>query len=157
MATLAACNTAADRVSRVAFERRVFSRNDVQKLVYAELKAAGLGAQAAVRTIKKVVDAYTTLRANLRNGNLGKPGAKRRVKAESKPIRFRLDAAQPYDDRMLSWQHDQGTVSIWTGTRPAQRCAVPRAPRPSQASGRAPQGRVGPGPSGREVVPGRHM
>lgn len=54
------------------------------------------------------------MKANLRAGNLGKPGAKRRVKAESKPIRFRPQAAQPYDDRCLSWQYDAGTVSIWT-------------------------------------------
>lgn len=37
-----------------------------------------------------------------------------RVKAESKSIGFRRDAAQPFDDRCLSWQHDAGTVSIWT-------------------------------------------
>jgi hypothetical protein len=46
-----------------------------------------------------------------RAGNLT---AQRRAKAESKPVRFRPDAAQPFDDRMLSWQHDAGTVSIWT-------------------------------------------
>ena len=27
---------------------------------------------------------------------------------------FRWDAAQPFDARMLSWQHDARTVSIWT-------------------------------------------
>jgi IS605 OrfB family transposase len=110
-ATLHACNEAADYASRVAFDRKAFSRNDVQKLVYGDLKSAGLGAQAAVRTVKKVVDTYSTLRANLRAGNLT---AKGRVKAESKPVRFRSEAAQPFDDRMLSWQHDAGTVSIWT-------------------------------------------
>jgi IS605 OrfB family transposase len=110
-ATLATCNQAADYASRVAFERKAFSRNDVQKLVYGDLKSVGLGAQAAVRTVKKVVDAYAALRANIRAGNLT---GKRRVKAESKPVRFRLDAAQPFDDRMLSWRHDAGTVSIWT-------------------------------------------
>nr|WP_198151304.1 RNA-guided endonuclease TnpB family protein [Kibdelosporangium sp. MJ126-NF4]CEL14542.1 transposase [Kibdelosporangium sp. MJ126-NF4]CTQ88907.1 transposase [Kibdelosporangium sp. MJ126-NF4] len=115
-ATLRGCNTAANRVSVVAFQRKVFSRNDLHKLVYPELKAGGLGAQAAVRTIKKVVDAYTTLRANLRAGNLGHAGSKRRAKAESKPVAFRPDSAQPFDDRMLSWQHDARTVSIWTTT-----------------------------------------
>ncbi len=38
----------------------------------------------------------------------------RRIKAESKPITFRSDATQPYDDRCLSWQYDQQRVSIWT-------------------------------------------
>jgi hypothetical protein len=36
------------------------------------------------------------------------------VNAESKPIAFRADAAQPYDDRCLSWQPGRRTVSIWT-------------------------------------------
>jgi putative transposase len=115
-ATLHACNAAANHVSRVGFERDVFSRNELQKLVYAEVKARfGLSAQPAVRVVKKVVDAYTTLRANIRAGNLGREGSARRVKAESKPVGFRLDAAQPFDDRCLSWQHNAGTVSIWTG------------------------------------------
>jgi IS605 OrfB family transposase len=64
--------------------------------------------------IKKTCHAYQTLRANIRAGNLGKPGSKRRVKAESKPIWFRPDGAQPYDDRCLSWQLEARTVSIWT-------------------------------------------
>lgn len=64
--------------------------------------------------MKKVVDAYATLRANLRAGNLGPVGSKRRTKAESKAVAFRPDAAQPFDDRILSWQHDARTVSIWT-------------------------------------------
>ncbi|MEV6231343.1 transposase [Saccharopolyspora shandongensis] len=29
-------------------------------------------------------------------------------------MRFRSNAAQPYDDRCLSWQYDAQTVSIWT-------------------------------------------
>ncbi|MGP4022419.1 RNA-guided endonuclease InsQ/TnpB family protein [Actinomadura sp. 3N407] len=114
-ATLHACNTAANHVSAVAFDREVFSRNDLQKIIYGEVKDRfGLSAQPTVRTVKKVVDAYTTLRAQIRAGLLGAEGSKRRVKAESKPIRFRPDAAQPFDDRCLSWQCDARTVSIWT-------------------------------------------
>ncbi|MEV6654388.1 transposase [Streptomyces sp. NPDC051219] len=114
-ATLPVCNRAADAVSVVAYERGITSRNELQKLVYARLKAEfGLAAQPAVRTVKKVVDAYATLRANIRAGNLGPAGSRRRSRAESKPIVFRSDAAQPYDDRILSWQHDARTVSIWT-------------------------------------------
>lgn len=110
-ATLHVCNAAANQVSRIAFERNVFSRNDLQKLVYGEVRSSGLGAQASVRTVKKVVDAYTALRAQSRTG---KPTGVRRAKAEGKPIRFRESAAQPFDDRMLSWQYDARTVSIWT-------------------------------------------
>ncbi|MFG2848175.1 RNA-guided endonuclease InsQ/TnpB family protein [Kitasatospora sp. NPDC048296] len=114
-ATLRACNRAANHISRVAFEKKEIRRNGLQPLVYRHVKDEyDLGAQAAVRSVKKVCDAYTTLRANLRVGNLGPKGSKRRNKAESKPISFRDDAAQPFDDRMLSWNTDTRTVSIWT-------------------------------------------
>ncbi|MGI5255540.1 RNA-guided endonuclease InsQ/TnpB family protein [Actinacidiphila glaucinigra] len=113
-ATLRQCNAAADYVSRVAFEEKEFSKFRLQQIVYTELKARGLGAQAAIRTIKKVCDAYVTLHANMRAGHLGKPGSERRNRAERKPVSFRPDAAQAYDDRLLSWQHTAGTVSIWT-------------------------------------------
>jgi IS605 OrfB family transposase len=113
-ATLHTVNDRANWVSGVAFARGVPREYELRKHTYAELKAAGLGAQAAQHTIRKVVDAYTTLRANLRAGNLGKPGSKRRKKAESKPVAFRPEAAHPFDDRCLSWQYDAQTVSIWT-------------------------------------------
>ena len=113
-ATLRTVNEAACWVSGVAFERGVPREYELRKHTYAELKARGLGAQAAQHVIKKTRDAYTTLKANIRAGNLGKPGSKRRVKAESKPITFRPEATQPYDDRCLSWQYDAQTVSVWT-------------------------------------------
>ncbi len=113
-ATLRVVNERANWVSVVAFEHGVPREYELRKHTYAELKACGLGAQAAQHVIKKTRDAYTTLKANIRAGNLGRPGSKRRVKAESKPIVFRPEAAHPYDDRCLSWQYDAGTVSIWT-------------------------------------------
>lgn len=113
-ATLRTVNEAANWVSAVAFEQGVPREYELRKHTYAELKSRGLGAQAAQHTIKKVRDAYTTLKANIKADNLGKPGSKRRRKAESKPIAFRSEAAQPYDDRCLSWQYDAQTVSIWT-------------------------------------------
>ncbi|MFZ4299961.1 RNA-guided endonuclease InsQ/TnpB family protein [Streptomyces cinereoruber] len=112
--TLRTVNEAACWVSGVAFERGVPREYELRKHTYAELKARGLGAQAAQHVIKKTRDAYTTLKANITAGNLGKPGSKRRRKAESKPIAFRPEAAQPYDDRCLSWQYDRQAVSIWT-------------------------------------------
>src|SRR6266567_3248387 len=113
---LRAVNEAANLVSAVAFDRRVFREYALRKHVYGDLKDRGLGAQAAQHVIKKTCHAYKTLRANIRAGNLGSPGSKRRVKAESKPITFGPDAAQPYDDRCLSWQLDTRTVSIWTAS-----------------------------------------
>ncbi|MFH8573255.1 RNA-guided endonuclease InsQ/TnpB family protein [Streptomyces sp. NPDC017993] len=113
-ATLRTVNDLACWVSEVAFAHGVPREYELRKHTYPRLKAEGLGAQAAQHTIKKVRDAYTTLKANIRAGNLGKEGSRRRRKAESKPVMFRPDAAQPYDDRCLSWQYDQQTVSIWT-------------------------------------------
>ncbi|MFG2825455.1 RNA-guided endonuclease InsQ/TnpB family protein [Kitasatospora sp. NPDC048365] len=112
--TLRTVNEAACWVSGVAFKRGVPREYELRKHTYAELKARGLGAQAAQHTIKKVRDAYTTLKANIRAGNLGRSGSKRRARADSKQITFRPDAAQPFDDRCLSWQLDRQTVSIWT-------------------------------------------
>ncbi|QBI55649.1 hypothetical protein [Streptomonospora litoralis] len=113
-ATLRTLNEAANRVSAVAFEHGVPREYELRKHTYADLRAQGLGAQAAQHTIKKVRDAYTTLAADIRAGHLGKPGSKRRHKAESAPVAFRPEAAHPFDDRCLSWQYDQRTVSIWT-------------------------------------------
>ena len=126
--TLVLCNEQASVASAVAFERHITKAYDLQKVVYGQLKAAGLTAQASIRVIKKTVDAYATLRANLRNGNLGTPGSKRRAKATSKPIVFRATAAQPYDDRILGWNHLDRTVSIWVldnGTGKPGRITVP--------------------------------
>ncbi|MFE9043387.1 RNA-guided endonuclease InsQ/TnpB family protein [Streptomyces sp. NPDC007818] len=114
-ATLRTCNRAANAASEVAFAKDLKRRNVLQDAVYHQVKADfDLGAQAAVRTISKVCDAYATFKANLKAGNYGPEGSKRRIKAESKPIRFREASAQPYDDRMLTWNLDQRTVSIWT-------------------------------------------
>ncbi|MEU2239617.1 transposase [Streptomyces sp. NPDC018338] len=114
-ATLRACNRAANHASEVAFAKGLKRRNVLQDAVYHRIKADfDLGAQAAVRTITKVCDAYATLKGNIKAGNLGPDGAKGRLRAESKPIVFREDAAQPFDDRILTWNLDQGTVSIWT-------------------------------------------
>ncbi|MEW1774827.1 hypothetical protein [Streptomyces sp. NPDC086777] len=113
--TLRSCNEAATWASRVAFERDVKRNFPLRGLVHAETKARwGLGARAAQHVIKKTCDAYTVLRANLNAGNLGRPGSERHRKAAEKPIVFRPEGAQPYDDRMLSWQIEERRVSIWT-------------------------------------------
>ncbi|MFJ8027172.1 hypothetical protein [Streptomyces sp. NPDC096311] len=101
-------------------------RNGPQKEVYADLRAAfGLSAQPVVRAVKKVVDAYATLRATLRAGNPGPSTSRRCRRALGTPIVLRPEAAQPFDDRCLSWQHDARTVSLWTvdGRTKGTRCA----------------------------------
>ncbi|MDO0931110.1 transposase [Streptomyces sp. DG2A-72] len=104
-----------EQASEVAFERGEFKNFALRKHAYDTVKSRwGMGAQAAQHVIKKTCDAYTTLKANLKAGNLGRPGSKRYRRAAEKPIAFRPESAQPYDDRMLSWQIPGRTVSIWT-------------------------------------------
>ncbi|GAA5211435.1 RNA-guided endonuclease InsQ/TnpB family protein [Streptomyces thinghirensis] len=115
VATLRACNEAATWASEVAFERGEFKNFALRKFTYAEVKSRwSLGAQAAQHVIKKTCDAYATLRANLKAGRLGCPGSARYRQAAEKPVAFRPDGAQPFDDRMLSWQLTERTVSVWT-------------------------------------------
>ncbi|WP_344448023.1 transposase [Actinocorallia aurantiaca] len=112
--TLRTCNRAADHASRRAFETGVTGGRPLQRLVYGEVKAMGLSAQPALHAVRKTAGACATLKANLKAGNYGREGSKRRKAVESKPVRFRKDAAQPFDDRCLSWQLEARTVSIWT-------------------------------------------
>jgi putative transposase len=118
--TLGACNATANLVSKVAHTEGVYRSRDLRAITYAQARQhAGLGSQVAQSCIRKVADAYTTVRANLRNGRYGNPGSARRHNVPAEPIRFRSLAAQPFDDRCLSWIHDTdsatgGSVSIWT-------------------------------------------
>ncbi|WP_333493469.1 hypothetical protein [Kitasatospora cathayae] len=73
-ATLRGCNRAANHVSRVAFESGEKRRSGLQPLVYRQVKDEfDLSAQPTVRVVKKVCDAYATLKANIRAGNLQIP------------------------------------------------------------------------------------
>ncbi|MFD5323235.1 hypothetical protein [Streptomyces sp. NPDC127092] len=151
-ATLRACNQAATHASGVAFARSLKDRNGLQKAVYGDLKASfGLSAQPAVRVVKKVVDAYAALKANLRAPNLGPPTSKRHRSAVGSPVVFRPEAAQPFDDRCLSWQYDARTVSIWTvgGRMKGVRFACAPRSRPG-APARPPV--ASPGGRGRNTV-----
>ena len=61
--TLRACNTAASEVAVVARESGVYRNYDLRKHVYQGIKDDHrLGAQAAQHVIKKVCDAYKTLK-----------------------------------------------------------------------------------------------
>ncbi|MFC4333650.1 RNA-guided endonuclease InsQ/TnpB family protein [Salininema proteolyticum] len=115
--TLSLCNEQANRISRIAFRHRNITTGRVerkfalQKRVYQSLKDAGLSAQPAIRTIGKIVDSYTTVYGQVKAGILR---GKRKRSALSKPVEFRPAAAQPFDDRCLSWDLEARTVSIWT-------------------------------------------
>ncbi|MET8340018.1 transposase [Streptosporangium canum] len=113
--TLRAVNDAATWVAALAHQRRIFRNYDLRRHVYGQIKDDyGLAAQAAQHVIKKVTDAYATLQANVGNGNVGRPGSVRRERVLATPIVFRPGAAQPFDDRCLSWRMEARTVSIWT-------------------------------------------
>ena len=99
VATLRACNTAAQVVSDTAWGRQIFRNYALRKVTYGQVREMGLGAQAAQHIIKKVADAY----------NSGDPTYRR-----TRHRRFRWSSAQPYDARNLSWDHEAQTISIWT-------------------------------------------
>ena len=93
-ATLKRCNDACTAIAAKGFAAGVFRQFDLHKLTYAESRADfGLTAQAAIRSIAKVADAF-------------------KINREVAPV-FRDDAAQPYDDRILSFK-GVDEVSIWT-------------------------------------------
>ena len=94
-ATLARCNEACTWLAGIGFDSQIFRQYDLHKLAYADLRARfGLTAQATVRSIAKVADAF-------------------KVGRKSAPM-FRKDAAQPYDDRIIRFVKDGSAVSLWT-------------------------------------------
>jgi putative transposase len=92
--TLEHCNSACDYLSAKGFEAGILRTFDLHKLGYADIRERfGLAAQVAVRCIGKVADAYKLDRKVQRS--------------------FRKHAAQPYDDRIVSFKPND-IVSIWT-------------------------------------------
>jgi IS605 OrfB family transposase len=135
-ATLSTRNEASSWLSAAMYAQRVHRKYVAQERFYGELKARfGLSAQPAIRVISKVADAYATLRANIDAGNYGPPDSEKRKMVAARPVRFRADAAQPFDARCLSWQIPdtvggrEATVSIWTARRRCKGVRVLAAPR----------------------------
>jgi IS605 OrfB family transposase len=97
LATMRACNAAADRVAEVAFEHRTANKIRLQPLVYQQLREEfGLSSQMAVRAISKACEAY-----------------KRDKKIQP---RFRELGAIAYDQRILSWKgRDAASVLTLSG------------------------------------------
>ena len=106
------CNQAATVVSRLAWQHRVFAVVELHRLAYYEVRAqvAGLGAQAAVRAIARVAGAYANRRSTKKRAHL-----------------FLPHGAVPYDARLMSFNRDARTVSLWT---PTGRVTVPYTGRP---------------------------
>lgn len=112
--TLVLCNIAATQVATTAQARGVFRNWDLRKITYQPLREEGLSSQTAQHVIKKVADAYATRTANARAGRYGPKDGARYQRIMGTSVVFRPHAAQPYDDRVLSWDHQARTVSIWT-------------------------------------------
>ncbi|MEU8144231.1 transposase [Nonomuraea sp. NPDC048901] len=95
------CNQAATVVSRLAWQHRTFAVVELHRLAYYEVRAqvTGLGAQVAVRAIARVAAAYANRRATKKRAHI-----------------FRPHGAVPYDARLMSWNRDARTVSLWTPT-----------------------------------------
>jgi putative transposase len=93
--TIACANAACNRISEVAWERRTFGKHALQKLCYRDVKSCfGLSAQMVVRCLANVGDAYRLDRRSKR--------------------RFKPHGSIAYDDRILSWNLNEPSVSIWT-------------------------------------------
>lgn len=93
--TLETANAACNDISRVAWEQQVFGKYDLQQLVYQRIKADyGLSAQMVIRCLAKVGDSYKLDRKAQRT--------------------YRPHGSIAYDDRILSFNLEQQTVSIWT-------------------------------------------
>ena len=92
-ATLVASNAACDYISGVAWESKIFRQFDLHRLCYRTARERfGLSAQATVRCISKVADAYKL---------------DRKAKRAFRPL-----GSAAYDQRILSYSVEASTVSI---------------------------------------------
>ena len=93
--TMVAANRAANFLSALAWDTKQFRQYDLHHAAYYALRAQfGLSAQAAVRVISKVADAYKTDKDTQRT--------------------FRLLGSVAFDDRILRIVPSQHSLSIWT-------------------------------------------
>jgi putative transposase len=94
-ATLERCNAACSYVAAKGFATGTFRQFALHKAFYRDIRGRfGLTAQAAVRCIAKVADAF-------------------KINKSVAPV-FRPDAAQPYDERIIRFGKDCASASIWT-------------------------------------------
>ena len=88
-------NAACNYISDVAWQTRIFGKFALQKQCYQDVREQfGLSAQVVIRALAKVGDAY-------------------KLDKETKRA-FRPLASIAYDDRILSWNRKEPSVSIWT-------------------------------------------
>jgi len=93
--TLETANAACTSISHMAWNMQTFGKFDIQKVCYDHIRSTfPLSAQVVIRCIGKVADAYKLYKGGRRA--------------------FKPHGAVPYDDRILSWNMHEPSVSIWT-------------------------------------------
>jgi predicted transposase len=110
--TLVASNAACDYISGIAWDSKTFRQFDLHRLCYRTARERfGLSAQAAIRCISKVADAYRLDRKAKRT--------------------FRPMGSAAYDQRILSYDLEASTVS----SRECSACGhVEKRNRPNQST-----------------------
>lgn len=100
-AAVEVANQAATLVSRLAWRHRCFGRVALHRLAYHQVRTElpRVGAQAANLAIARVHSVYAHRHASRRRAHLFRPGG-----------------AVPYDARMLTFNREARTASIWTPT-----------------------------------------
>jgi len=124
--TLRTCNAAATWLSQQMHATRVFRKFDAQRRFYVELRERfNLGAQPTIRVLGKVADAYTSLRANVAAGDLGRLLRKRCPKE----ARFAADINHQISKRIVAEAERTGqgiAVERLTGIRERVRLRKPQ-------------------------------
>ena len=93
--TIEVSNAAANWVSKAAWNAKVFRQYDLHKLFYRQCRDLfPLSAQSVVRVIAKVANAYKLDKKSQRQ--------------------FKPTGSVAYDGRILSYNHIEQTVSLWT-------------------------------------------
>jgi IS605 OrfB family transposase len=88
-------NAACNDISCLAWKQQTFGKYHLQAVAYTRVRAEyGLAAQVVIRCLAKVADAYTLDRKTKRF--------------------FRPHGSIAFDDRILSFQIPEQTISIWT-------------------------------------------
>lgn len=97
LATMRACNAAADRAAEVAFAHKTANKFRVEKICYYELRETfGISAQMATRSVSKACEAYKRDKT---------------IKPTFRPL-----GAIAYDRRILSWKgRDRASILTLTG------------------------------------------
>src|SRR5689334_21176733 len=110
--TLAAYHSACCYLSDYAFQNQIFSKSNLQKACYYEVKHRfSLPAQLVIRAIAEVSSGYKSIKAQIQKHDRSRPQADR---LELTHIEFRPDLAVVYDERVLSYTRNEQSLSLTT-------------------------------------------